>query len=33
MIRAEAYACMGRLDDACNSLIHWKQLQTRGVVR
>lgn len=33
MIRAEAYACMGRLDEACNSLIHWKQLQTRGVVR
>lgn len=33
MIRAEAYACLGRLDDACNSLIHWKQLQTRGVVR
>lgn len=33
MLQAEVYACMGRTEDACNSLIHWKQLQIRGVYR
>ncbi|WP_230979205.1 hypothetical protein [Intestinirhabdus alba] len=33
MIRAEAFACMGKIKEASDSLIHWSQLQLRGVVR
>ena len=33
MIKAEVLATMGRLDEACENLIHWSQLQMRSVVR